>query len=125
MRSSLNAKWSLRVGGVTLLASAFFILNYTLCVYARSLGDMESLREYAAFPMNAVINSYRQFFKNDMRSVCPMEPSCSAYGSQVVKKYGTILGFVKTVDRLNRCGHDIYIYSPVRVADRFKLSDAP
>ncbi len=35
---------------------------------------------------------------------CPMDPSCSRYLNQAVKKHGVVVGWIMGMDRLVRCG---------------------
>jgi putative component of membrane protein insertase Oxa1/YidC/SpoIIIJ protein YidD len=35
---------------------------------------------------------------------CPMEPSCSLYLNQAIKKHGYFLGWIMGMDRIVRCG---------------------
>ena len=37
---------------------------------------------------------------------CPMYPSDSHYARQAFKRYGRVVGWVLSLDRLLRCGHD-------------------
>ena len=43
---------------------------------------------------------------------CPMYPSCSEYSIQSIKKHGSVVGWIMTVDRLFRCGRDELRLSP-------------
>ena len=43
---------------------------------------------------------------------CPMYPSCSEYSVQSIKKHGSVVGWIMTVDRLFRCGRDELSLSP-------------
>ncbi|MDM8523479.1 membrane protein insertion efficiency factor YidD [Desulfococcaceae bacterium HSG8] len=45
-------------------------------------------------------------------SECPMYPSCSEYSKQCFQKYGAIIGWSMTCDRLMRCGRDEVRLSP-------------
>ena len=42
---------------------------------------------------------------------CPMRPTCSRFASGVIDERGPINGILLTVDRLNRCGHDLSYYA--------------
>ena len=43
---------------------------------------------------------------------CPMEPSCSSYLNQAMKKHGLLLGWIMGMDRLVRCGRSEVNLSP-------------
>jgi len=53
---------------------------------------------------------------------CQMHPSCSHYSIVCLKNYGYI-GVLMTVDRLNRCGHDVQYYDKVIIGNRIKYYD--
>ena len=63
-----------------------------------------------------VISFYQDYLGKIKGSYCPMYPSCSAYGSEIIQKYG-YKGIMMTFDRLNRCSHDLNNY-PVLVIDK-------
>lgn len=44
---------------------------------------------------------------------CRMRPTCSRYGLEAIRRHGPLGGAWRTVDRLNRCGHDLELY-PLR-----------
>ena len=39
-------------------------------------------------------------------SECPMYPSCSEYSKECIQKYGSVIGWMMSIDRLMRCGRD-------------------
>ncbi len=43
---------------------------------------------------------------------CPMHPTCSEYSRESFQKYGFVVGWVMTMDRLMRCGRDEIKLSP-------------
>lgn len=46
---------------------------------------------------------YKNWFSSQDLNSCSFYPSCSSYGLQSVKKYGVVMGMVRTFDRLSRC----------------------
>ncbi len=72
--------------------------------------DKENLRELFIFPPKMTVLAYRSFFGKGVKSFCPMKPSCSTYGLQALDQEGAFRGSLAIVDRLNRCGHDLFLY---------------
>lgn len=55
---------------------------------------------------NTIINIillYQRFASEKLRSSCLFEPTCSEYMILAIKKYGTIKGIYKGINRLLRC----------------------
>lgn len=50
------------------------------------------------------IKVYQRYAKSETRLRCCYTPSCSEYAILALKKYGAIIGGIKTVRRLLRCG---------------------
>lgn len=46
---------------------------------------------------------YKTFVSSQDMNVCTFSPSCSEFGILAVKKYGLVMGGVRTMDRLTRC----------------------
>lgn len=53
---------------------------------------------------------------------CQFHPTCSIYGKNMIEKYG-LIGWLKTFDRLNRCGHDLHLYDRVIVGSKIRYLD--
>lgn len=51
-----------------------------------------------------LIRVYQRYAKSETRLRCCYTPSCSEYAILAFKKYGAIIGGIKTVKRLLRCG---------------------
>jgi len=49
------------------------------------------------------ITVYQRFAPREIRNKCLFIPTCSSYAILVFRKYGVIIGIIKTVDRLCRC----------------------
>ena len=49
------------------------------------------------------VRMYQHYAKSETRLRCCMTPSCSEYAILAFKKYGAILGAIKTFRRLLRC----------------------
>ena len=50
------------------------------------------------------VRIYQRYAKSETRLRCKFTPSCSDYAILALKKYGAILGCIKTIRRLLRCG---------------------
>lgn len=50
------------------------------------------------------IRVYQRYAKSETRLRCCYTPSCSEYAILALKKYGALIGVIKTVKRLLRCG---------------------
>lgn len=86
--------------------------------------DNASLKDFFSFPARLIVQLYRSVLGKGVRSVCPMYPSCSTYGMEALHSDGFLRGSLKTFDRLNRCGHDVYIYPVVKIGGQFRYSDS-
>jgi hypothetical protein len=42
-----------------------------------------------------------------------MYPSCSIFAKDTFNKFGFFKGYLLTMDRLTRCGHDLHSYSHI------------
>jgi len=51
------------------------------------------------------VRIYQRYAKSETRLRCCYTPSCSEYAILALKKYGAILGTIKTINRLKRCGY--------------------
>lgn len=49
------------------------------------------------------IRLYQRYAKSETRLRCCFIPSCSEYAILAIKKYGAIIGTIKTISRLRRC----------------------
>ncbi|HEX9986028.1 MAG TPA: membrane protein insertion efficiency factor YidD [Thermoanaerobaculia bacterium] len=63
-------------------------------------------RSYSARAAVAAIDQYRAHVSGHLkgRVFCRFQPTCSAYGREVFRKYGFAVGAWKTTVRLARCG---------------------
>lgn len=50
------------------------------------------------------IRVYQRYAKSETRLRCCFTPSCSEYAILAIKKYGALIGGIKTCKRLLRCG---------------------
>ncbi|HON32418.1 MAG TPA: membrane protein insertion efficiency factor YidD [Candidatus Syntrophosphaera thermopropionivorans] len=71
-----------------------------------------------------MVEFYQKAISPVKQQNCPMYPSCSNYGLEALEKYG-LRGIFYTVDRLNRCGHDLQYYIKVIVDDEIYFLDIP
>ena len=71
-----------------------------------------------------VISFYQDYLGKIKGSYCPMHPSCSAYGREIIQKYG-YKGIMMTFDRLNRCSHDLTNYPVLVIEKEIRYYDPP
>ena len=85
--------------------------------------------KYPESPTKVLVSSIIKFYRNVLSpsvvSDCSMQPTCSAYAEQVLRKYNSIEALLAIIDRLNRCGHDIGNYPHVFIEHRWKNLDFP
>ncbi len=55
------------------------------------------------FPCIFCVRMYQRYAKAEVRLRCFMTPSCSEYAILAFRKYGAIVGGIKTIGRLKRC----------------------
>jgi putative component of membrane protein insertase Oxa1/YidC/SpoIIIJ protein YidD len=68
---------------------------------------------------------YRGFISPVNGSNCPMYPSCSRFARLAIDEFGPARGFLAAMDRLHRCGHDLYYYELVFDSGRWLRYDPP
>lgn len=72
---------------------------------------------------------YKKFLSPVNGERCRMEPSCSEYATQAVRKHGAIMGLILATDRLMREGEEIHRGLPkitpsgIRYPDTLKSND--
>lgn len=71
------------------------------------------------------IRLYQKYLSSALGSSCGMYPSCSNYGVASFQQRPIVMGFVKTSDRLMRCGHDLGHYRRVRINNATRSEDLP
>ena len=73
-------------------------------------------------PVHFLVRFYQVVISPIKQENCQMYPSCSHYSIACLKTHG-ILGVLMTVDRLNRCGHDVHNYDKIIIGNRIKYYD--
>lgn len=58
------------------------------------------------------VRLYQRYARSEVRLRCCMQPSCSHYSILALKKYGAVIGTIKTFRRLMRCKPPGYIDYP-------------
>ena len=58
------------------------------------------------------VKLYQRYAKSEVRLRCCMSPSCSQYSILALRKYGAVIGTIKTFRRLMRCKPPGYIDYP-------------
>lgn len=70
------------------------------------------------------IQFYQAYISRVDGNRCQMEPSCSKFCVDTVKKHGFFLGWIMCSDRLVRCGRDEEkISSPIRINNEKRIYD--
>lgn len=88
----------LRLLGVAFGRPAFFILS--------SLAYVSVLGRWFAL---LAIGLYQHYAPEEVRRRCLLKPTCSEYAAAVIKRYGLLVGGLKTWVRLNyKCRGDVY-----------------
>jgi len=78
-------------------AICFWNVQYALILFA--LYSLIRLRWILIF----FVRIYQRYASDDMRLSCVFEPTCSEYAILVLKKYGALIGGIKTIRRFFRC----------------------
>lgn len=78
------------------------LLSSLLLVVARFAGRRENPGSGSARAVTAAIRGYRRVSPR-LPTKCRYTPTCSAYGLEAVRRYGTRRGLWLTADRLRRC----------------------
>ena len=105
-----------------------FLLLYIFCGNAfagqnKRAKAKDSTIEQAA-PLVLPIHFYRTHLSKVDGNRCQMEPSCSTFCIDALKKHGFLLGWIMCSDRLVRCGRDEKKASPtVRVNNEKRIFD--
>jgi len=114
-----------------------FLLFYTFCGTAFSDqnikvkdNDIQSSKSNAG-TLIYPIQFYRKYISGVDGNRCQMEPSCSKYCMEAIKKHGAFLGWIMCCDRLVRCGRDekkvsapIWINGERRIYDPIGQNDS-
>ena len=70
------------------------------------------------------IQFYRTYISRMDGDRCQMEPSCSTFCVEALKKHGFLLGWIMCSDRLVRCGRDEEkISSSIRINNEKRIYD--
>ena len=75
--------------------------------------------------LTLLFNIFRANISDIDDHTCPMHPTCSKYCLISVRKYGFIVGSLKTLDRLHRCNHDLKYYKISKTGKRLSYNDVP
>ena len=87
-----------RLFGIAVNKKLFFAVFYSagFAIFARWLGVLG-------------IRLYQHYAPEEVRRRCLLKPTCSEYAVIVIKKYGLLIGGIKTWIRLNyKCRGDVY-----------------
>ena len=80
--------------------------------------EMESEENYGA-GKNIIINFYQKNISTiSGNNNCMMYPSCSQYSKLAFDKYPPLIAFIKTCDRLIRCGQELNYYPRILIGGK-------
>lgn len=98
-------------------------------VELKGVQNFESYFTHIYQPDKLVLISMVSFYQKAISPIdgnrCPMYPSCSHYMIQSLRKHHTLMATIMTVDRLNRCGHDLGYYKTMKLGHRLYYYDSP
>lgn len=83
------------------------------------------LDKVSSLPLYLAIRAYQKIGGANTGGHCPMYPSCSTYGIQVLGDYGLFQGIIMIGDRLNRCSHDVWYYRYIEDTSGKRYYDPP
>ena len=100
----------------------FLIIFYlSVCLFAQDKmkappkkKSLQSMEKYGT-----VSNQFLNFYQKWLSPVkggdtCPMFPSCSQYAKITFDKFPFYQAYPKTIERILRCGHSLYLYKIIR-----------
>lgn len=98
---------------INLILSTMVLSNFMVEVPFEK-GDTQKIYYDEKYDKNLVDNSlniipliglrfYQKFISPGQGEVCNFSPSCSNYMFRSIRKYGILMGFIKGIDRLQRC----------------------
>ena len=74
---------------------------------------------------NTVLNFYQKWISPVRgEKKCPMYPSCSQYSKNAFQMLPWYMAYIKTMERLLRCGNDLHIYPMVKVDGEVRWKDS-
>ncbi len=84
----------------------FALIVLGLMVVAMHDLAFEPRDSYSARTAIAAIDSYRAHVSPHLKGIiyCRFTPTCSAYGREVIRKYGFARGSLKAIVRVAKCG---------------------
>jgi putative component of membrane protein insertase Oxa1/YidC/SpoIIIJ protein YidD len=100
-----------------LVSSVFTILSFSASSQALNSIKESSSADYIGF--------YQKYISGIRGQSCPMYPSCSNYALAEFKQKDFLFAFVKSSDRLIRCGHDLSNYNLTVRPEGIKYLDYP
>lgn len=82
-------------------------------------GDGELVR----IPFSLLLGLYKNYISPLDGDRCPMQPNCSHYASQAIRKHGLLIGIVMTADRLMHEADERNYRPAVRAGNRYLVPD--
>lgn len=92
----ISSIWTLLVKQQSDSSSTSFLLKILMVFFITNLVTLR-------FTFIWFVRVYQRYAKSETRLRCCMTPSCSEYAILAFKKYGAIIGGIKTFRRLLRC----------------------
>ena len=101
---------------------------WLLCSHAFAEQKMRMKEKESTTEQTVTLSLPIQFYQAYVSKVdgnrCQMEPSCSTFCADALKKHGFLLGWIMCSDRLLRCGRDEKKMStPVRINSEKRIYD--
>jgi putative component of membrane protein insertase Oxa1/YidC/SpoIIIJ protein YidD len=89
------------VDGVVVSRSEAVSASFWAFPFVGALGSIVFLKDILILG----VLLYQHYASSSIRLRCCFEPSCSQYTILALKKYGVVVGCIKSVSRMRRCGH--------------------
>jgi putative component of membrane protein insertase Oxa1/YidC/SpoIIIJ protein YidD len=85
--------------------------------------SQQNMEKYGA-GSNQFLNLYQKWLSPVKGGdTCPMVPSCSQYAKIVFDKFPFYRAYPKTMERILRCGHSLYLYKMINTSKRVRWYD--
>ena len=84
----------------------FFVMNGSsgwYCLVVSVVSFVVTLALFSKRFLIGLVHVYQKYAPESRRRMCLFKPTCSEYAILALNKYGSILGSIKTINRLRRC----------------------
>lgn len=73
------------------------------CLVVSAIAFVVTLALFSKRLLIGLVHVYQKYAPESRRRMCLFKPTCSEYAILALNKYGSILGTIKTINRLRRC----------------------